>query len=41
LNKLNRALREGDHRDALFERYTGKNIDDLWEEYVKSQTSKA
>jgi hypothetical protein len=41
VNKLNRALREGDYRDALFERYTGKNIDDLWAEYVKSQTSKA
>jgi len=33
VTKLNRALKSGTYRQALFEQYTGKPVDDLWEEY--------
>jgi Peptidase of plants and bacteria len=37
VNKLNRALRRGEYRDALFRDYTGKSLDDLWADFVKAQ----
>ena len=33
VTKLSRALKTAKYTDALFEEYTGKPLDDLWEEY--------
>ncbi|HVY69532.1 MAG TPA: basic secretory protein-like protein [Verrucomicrobiae bacterium] len=32
--KLNAALRQGIYRDALFQQYTGKTVDELWQEFA-------
>ena len=34
VKKLNIAMRERTYSDDLFEKYTGKKLDDLWTEYV-------
>jgi hypothetical protein len=34
--KLNRALRKGEYKDELFQDYTGKGLDELWAEFLKS-----
>lgn len=34
--KLNEALKRGTYKDALFEEYTGKTIEELWEEYKET-----
>jgi hypothetical protein len=31
---LNAAMRQGKYRTALWKKYTGKTVDELWEEYV-------
>ena len=32
--RLNASMREADYSDDLFKEYTGKDLDDLWREYV-------
>lgn len=39
--KLNRAMREGKFSMDLFTQYTGKTVDQLWQEFVESLRSKA
>lgn len=34
--QLNEAMREGRYRPELWSEYTGKTVDDLWAEYVKT-----
>jgi hypothetical protein len=34
--QLNQALRDGDYTPALFQKYTGKDLDQLWAEFVRS-----
>jgi hypothetical protein len=36
ITKLNQALRNGDYRPETFEEWTGKNLDQLWEEFVRA-----
>ncbi len=36
--KLNRALREREYQPALFQRWTGKSVDDLWTDFVATLT---
>jgi hypothetical protein len=38
--KLNRALREREYNVAMFEKSTGKNVDDLWVEFISTLTKK-
>ena len=34
--KLNAAMRESRYREELFKEYAGKDLDDLWQEYVET-----
>lgn len=34
--KLNRALREREYNVAIFQKSTGKNVDDLWAEFIET-----
>jgi hypothetical protein len=38
--KLHRALREREYQVAMFERATGKNVDELWEEFIETLKKK-
>jgi hypothetical protein len=35
--KLNRALRAGKYREALFKDYTGKDLDQLWRDFTQAE----
>ena len=41
VTKLNRALKSGTYRQALFEECTGKSVDALWEEYRQKSAQDA
>jgi len=36
VKKLNQAMREGKFRLELFKEYTGKTVDELWQEFINS-----
>ena len=38
--KLNRALREREYNVAIFQKSTGKNVDELWAEFMETLTKK-
>lgn len=37
--KMNAALRKGEYNDALWERLTGKTVDELWKSFMESLTT--
>jgi len=37
---LNRALREREYNVAIFQKSTGKNLDDLWTEFIETLSKK-
>jgi putative CocE/NonD family hydrolase len=40
IGKLNAAIRQGKYRDELFQSCTGKKLDELWDEFVRSAERK-
>jgi hypothetical protein len=34
--RMNEAMRQGRYAPSLWEEYTGKTVDDLWAEYIKT-----
>ena len=36
VKKFNAALRDGEFQDSLWQKYTGKSVDDLWKEFTDS-----
>ncbi|WP_428307427.1 basic secretory protein-like protein [Lacipirellula sp.] len=36
VEKFNAAMRQGEYDDKLWEQYTGKTVDELWAEYVRT-----
>ena len=40
VKKLNRAMQKGEYKDELFKNYTGKSLDNLWEEYKEYKPKK-
>lgn len=39
--KAHHAARSGEYKDALFQEWTGKSLDDLWSEFVKARIAAA
>jgi hypothetical protein len=41
VRRLDAALRKGDYDDAIFRKITGRDLPELWDEFVKNEQKHA